>query len=98
MTMLDLIHPGEILFEEFMLPLEVSQNRLAQDLNVPTNRINDLVHGRRGITADTALRLSKYFGITPDFWLGLQMEFDLRRAKRGSGLQERDKVRIIEAA
>ncbi len=98
MTKLDLIHPGEILFEEFMQPLDVSQNRLARDLNVPANRINDLVHGRRGITADTALRLSKYFGTTPDFWLGLQMEFDLRRAKRETWPHEQNKVRTIEAA
>ncbi len=98
MAKLDLIHPGEILLEEFMQPLGVSQNRLARDLNVPVNRINDLVHGRRGITADTALRLAKFFGTTPDFWLGLQMEYDLRRAKRETWPQEKDKVRTIEAA
>jgi addiction module HigA family antidote len=98
MKKLDLIHPGEILLEEFLKPLGVSQNRLSRDINVPANRVNDLVHGRRGITADTALRLAKFFGTTPDFWLGLQMEYDLRRAKREIWPQEEKKVRTIEAA
>src|SRR3990170_3373805 len=79
---LTLIPPGEILLEDFMKPLGISQNRLARDIGVPPARINDLIHGRRAITADTALRLGKYFGTSPDLWLGLQMEYDLRRAKR----------------
>lgn len=81
-TMLELISPGEILLEEFMAPCGISQNRLARDLGVTPARINDIVHGRRGITADTALRLAKYFGTTPEMWLNLQSNYDLRRAKR----------------
>ena len=79
---LDLIPPGEILLEEFMKPLNISQNKLSRDINVPVGRINDIVHDRRSITANTALRLGKFFGTTPDFWLGLQLDYDLRRAMR----------------
>ena len=71
------IHPGEILFEEFLKPMGISQNRLALDIRVPARRINEIVHGKRRITADTALRLAKYFDISPQFWLGLQMDYDL---------------------
>ena len=78
------IHPGEILFEEFMRPLGISQNRLGRDLNVPPRRINEIVHGRRRISADTALRLSRYFGNTEEFWLNLQTRFDLETAKDNS--------------
>ena len=95
---LELIPPGEILLEEFMKPLGVSQNRLSRDINVPVGRINDIVHGRRSITANTALRLGKVFGTTPDFWLGLQAEYDLRRAKRDFWPKEQDKVRSLSAA
>ena len=95
---LELIYPGEILLEEFMKPLGVSQNKLSRDINVPVGRINDIVHGRRGITANTALRLGKFFGTTPDFWLGLQVEYDLRRAKRDFWPEEQDKVRSLPAA
>ena len=77
---LDLIWPSEILLEEFMKPLGISQNRLARDIDVPPARINDIVHGRRAITADTALRLGKYFGTSAELWMGLQMDYDLRRA------------------
>ena len=80
--LLDPITPGEILAEEFMQPLEISQNQLARDLDVPPARINDLVHNRRGITTDTALRLAKYFNTTPEFWLTLQMDYDLRCSRR----------------
>jgi addiction module HigA family antidote len=76
------IPPGEILLEEFMLPLGVSQNRLARDIDVPPGRINQIVHGTRAITADTALRLSRYFHTSPEFWLNLQQLFDLRVAQR----------------
>lgn len=69
--MLDPIAPGEILLEEFLKPLGVSQNKLARDIDVPVVRTNDIVHGRRSITADTALRLGKYFGTSPELWLGL---------------------------
>ena len=78
---LPLITPGEILLEEFMKPLGVSQNRLGRDLAVPAQRINDIVRGRRTITTDTALRLADYFGTTPEFWLNLQMHHDLRKAR-----------------
>lgn len=71
------IHPGEILLEEFLKPIELSQNQLALNIGVPARRINEIVHGKRRITADTALRLAKYFRMSPQFWLGLQMDYDL---------------------
>lgn len=71
------IHPGEILLEEFLQPLEISQNQLALSIRVPARRINEIVHGRRRITADTALRLARFFNMSPQFWLGLQMDYDL---------------------
>ncbi|MCP4666382.1 MAG: HigA family addiction module antidote protein [Deltaproteobacteria bacterium] len=71
------LHPGEILLEEFLRPMNLSQNRLALDTRVPARRINEIVHGKRRITADTALRLAKYFNMSPQFWLGLQMDYDL---------------------
>ena len=75
------IHPGEILLEEFLKPMGISQNRLALDIRVPARRINEIVHGKRRITADTALRLAKYFDMSPQFWLGLQMDYDLNIAE-----------------
>ena len=75
------IHPGEILLEEFLKPMGLSQNKLAIELRVPAHRINEIVHGKRGVTADTALRFSKFFGVTPGFWMGLQDEFELREAR-----------------
>ena len=75
------IHPGEILMEEFLEPLEVSQNRLAVAIGVPPRRINEIVHGKRRITADTALRLGRYFGTTDRFWLNLQTRYDLEVEK-----------------
>ena len=74
-------HPGEILLEEFLKPMVLSQNRLAMELRVPTHRVNEIVHGRRSITADSALRLAKFFGTTPDFWLNLQKSYDLAAAQ-----------------
>ena len=71
------LHPGEILLEEFLKPMKLSQNKLALDIRVPARRINEIVHGKRRITADTALRLAKYFKMPPQFWLGLQMDYDL---------------------
>ena len=71
------IHPGEILQEEFLKPLAISQNRLGQYLRVSPRRINEIIHGRRAVTADTALRLSRYFGNSASFWLGPQMDYDL---------------------
>ena len=71
------IHPGEILFEEFLKPMNISQNKLGRNLAVSPRRINEIIHGKRSITADTALRLATYFGNSPSFWLGLQMDYDL---------------------
>lgn len=71
------IHPGEVLMEEFLKPMGISQYRLANDISVPPRRINEIVHGDRSITADTALRLGRYFGVSPRFWLNLQAHFDL---------------------
>lgn len=71
------VHPGEVLLEEFLKPLGVSQNQLALAIRVPARRINEIVHGKRRITADTALRLARYFKVSPQFWLGLQMDYDL---------------------
>jgi antitoxin HigA-1 len=75
------IHPGEILLEEFLKPMEISQYRLAKDINVPARRINEIVLGKRAITADTALRLSEYFGLSEKFWLNLQMRYNLEVEK-----------------
>jgi antitoxin HigA-1 len=78
---LDPIHPGEILMEEFLKPLGISQYRLAKDINVPARRINEIVHGKRSITPDTALRLSKFFGLSERFWINLQARYDLEIEK-----------------
>lgn len=75
------VHPGEILLEEYLLPLDISQYRLAVELSVPPRRINEIVHGKRAISADTALRLSRFFGTTEFFWLNLQARHDLELAK-----------------
>ncbi len=75
------LHPGEILFEDFLKPMGLSQNRVALDIRVPARRINEIVLGKRRITADTALRLAKYFNMSPQFWLGLQIDYDLDVAK-----------------
>src|SRR3989304_5849386 len=80
--LLEPIHPGEILLEEFMRPMGISINRLSRDIAVPPNRISEIVNGKRAITADTALRLGKYFGVSPEIWLDLQSDYDLRIAKR----------------
>ncbi|MGE5567758.1 MAG: HigA family addiction module antitoxin [Rhodospirillales bacterium] len=84
-SQLDPIHPGEILAEEFMKPLGLSINSLARDLHVPPNRIHAIVHGQRSITADTARRLSAYFGTSAELWLNLQSDYDLRQARRTLG-------------
>lgn len=89
--LLDPIHPGEILQEEFLVPLGLSANALALALRVPATRVTEILHGRRAITPDTALRLARYFGTTADLWLGLQAEHDLRLARRELAAQiERD--------
>jgi addiction module HigA family antidote len=74
------MHPGEILLEEFLKPLHVSQYRLAKSIHVPPRRINEIVHGTRSVTADTALRLGRFFGTTPRFWLNIQNQYDLEAA------------------
>jgi antitoxin HigA-1 len=75
------VHPGEVLLEEFLKPMNLSQNQLALALRVPARRINEIVHGKRRITADTALRLARYFNMSPRFWFGLQMDYDLDMAE-----------------
>ena len=78
-------HPGEILKVEFLDPLSLSQNALAEAIGVPANRINEIVRGRRSVTADTGLRLGKYFGLSESYWLRLQIDYDLMEAKRSAG-------------
>jgi len=92
------VHPGEVLLEEFLKPMELSQNRLALDIRVPPRRINEIVHGKRRITADTALRLAHYFGTSPQFWLGLQMDYDLDVAQDALAGQIEQEVRVRIAA
>jgi addiction module HigA family antidote len=75
------VHPGEVLLEEFMKPLAISQNRLAREISVPPRRVNEIVLGKRAISPDTALRLARYFGTSERFWLGLQLDFDLEEAR-----------------
>lgn len=89
------IHPGETLWEDFMQPLGLSASRLALELHVPVTRVNDIVRGRRSVTADTALRLSRYFGTSAQFWMNLQANYDLEVAQdaRGSQIEERVKPR-----
>ena len=85
--LLELIHPGEVLLEEFMKPMGISINQLARDLVVPPGRVSAIVNGGRAITADTALRLGRYFGVSPEIWVGLQAGYDLRIAQRTIGLE-----------
>lgn len=91
---MDPIHPGEILLEEFLKPLSLSQYRLAKDINVSARRINEIVHGKRSISADTALRLSRYFGTTDRFWLNLQTSYDLEIEKDRLGKRLNSEVGI----
>ena len=91
------IPPGEILLEEFMTPLGISINALARDIHVPPNRIREIVNGKRGITADTALRLSKYFGTSAELWLGLQADYDLRTAMRDVWPKVEPNIRVRAA-
>lgn len=97
MAKLKPIHPGEILEKEFLGPLNVSQYRLAVDLGVPPRRINEIVHGLRGITADTALRLGHYFGTSAQFWMNLQARFDLQMEDDRSGAKIR-RLKALKAA
>ena len=92
------VHPGEILREDLLNPLGISINRLGRDLRVPVTRMSEIVNGRRGITADTALRLARYFGTTPEFWMNLQASFDLDVAQRASADRIARDVHPREAA
>jgi addiction module HigA family antidote len=94
---LDPIPPGEILLEEFMTPLRISINRLARDIDVPPNRISAIVHGKRAITADTALRLGKYFGVSPEIWLDLQSDYEIRVLRRTEWPRIEPRIRISAA-
>ena len=91
------VHPGEILLEEFLKPMNLSQNQIALALRVPARRINEIVHGKRRITADTALRLARYFGMSPRFWLGLQMDYDLDVAEDEIGDRLSQEVVALES-
>ena len=91
------IHPGEILFEEFLKPMDISQNKLGRDLGVSPRRINEIIHKKRSITADTALRLGVYFGNSPSFWLGLQMDYDLDIAQDTLSDKIKNEVRQASA-
>lgn len=97
-TDLSLIHPGEILLEEFLVPLSVSQYRLAKDISVPPRRINEIVQGTRSITADTALRLARFFDTSPQFWMNLQSHYDLGRAEETLGPRLPEEVRPLARA
>jgi addiction module HigA family antidote len=91
------VHPGEVLFEEFLKPMDLSQNRLALAIGVHPRRINEIVLGKRSVTADTALRLARYFGTSPQFWLGLQMDYDLDVASDRLGNRLDHEIRVVAA-
>ena len=92
------IHPGEILSEEFLKPLMLSQYRLAKSIFVPPRRINEIVHGKRAVSADTALRLSRYFGTTAKFWMNLQAQYDIDLETEKSGRQIESRIKPFEKA
>ncbi len=92
------IHPGEILLEEFLNPMGITQYRLAKDINVPARRINEIVHGKRGITANTALRLGKYFNMSPQFWINLQSHYDLEVEIDNISEELESEVKVFETA
>ena len=92
------IHPGEILLEEFLEPMDISQYRLAKDINVPPRRINEIVHGKRSITADTALRLGRYFNMSPQFWINLQSHYDLEVELERLGERLESEVKVCDEA
>ncbi len=96
--MLEEIHPGEILLEDFMKPMGVSARQLAADIDVSPSRISELVNGRRPITADTALRLGIFFGMEPRFWLNLQSEYDMRVADRELRAKLTPRIRVLQSA
>ncbi|MBI1961225.1 MAG: HigA family addiction module antidote protein [Parcubacteria group bacterium] len=92
------IHPGEILLEEFIKPLKITQYRLAKDINVPARRINEIVHGERAVTTDTALRLAHYFGVSPEFWLNLQTHYELEAQSDQLARRISQEVKVLQAA
>lgn len=94
-TRLEPVHPGEVLMEEFLEPMDLSQYRVAKDISVPPIRINEIVHGKRSVTADTALRLARYFGTSERFWMNLQIRYDLEveKDRLGERLEREVKVR-----
>lgn len=98
MKKLNPIHPGEILLEEFLEPMAISQYRLSKDISVPPRRINEIVHGKRAVSANTALRLAKYFGTSPRFWLNLQSHYDLEIEKDKIGNKLNSEVHARSAA
>lgn len=91
MKQLPNIHPGEVLQQEFLIPLQISQNRLARTMGVPPRRINEIIHGKRAVSADTALRLARALGTSEQFWMGLQADYDLEQARAAA----RDELRRI---
>jgi addiction module HigA family antidote len=95
---MDPIHPGEVLHADFLEPLGISQYRLAQDISVPARRINEIVHGKRAVSADTALRLARYFGTSERFWLNLQARFDLEQQRDVLGTRLVKEVRVLDRA
>ena len=96
--LLDEIHPGEILLEDFMRPMRITARQLSADIDVSPSRISDIVHGNRPITADTAIRLGLFFGMDPKFWLNLQMEYDMRVAKRILQKEIEPRIRVFQMA
>lgn len=97
-TLLAPIHPGEILLEEFLEPMNITQYRLAKDIGVPPRRINEIVHGKRAISVDTALRLSRYFGLSERFWLNLQTRYDVEVEKDKLNGRLEQEVKVLAAA
>lgn len=92
------IHPGEILLEEFLKPMNISQYRISKDINVPARRINEIVQGKRGITANTALRLGHYFGMSPQFWINLQTHYDLEVESDKLANKLKREVRVYQSS
>ena len=92
------IHPGEVLFADFLEPMGISQYRLAHDISVPPRRINEIVHGKRAISADTALRLARFFGTSEQFWINLQARFDLETERDRLGRRLRSEVQVFAVA
>ena len=90
------VHPGEVLLEDFMKPLGLSQYRVAKDMGVPALRISQIVHGKRAVTADTAMRLARYFGTSPDVWLRLQARYNLEQAQIKYGNRIKDEVKVLD--